>query len=95
MQIKFTVIKNEDAEKYLDESEKVELSRLLNKVRSGRVSEGKVALNTYLVVNTDEAYAGEVVNILKDHGHWDLAPDPNQAEFELEGESLKLPRLEV
>ncbi|MNC04217.1 hypothetical protein D3C75_516510 [compost metagenome] len=95
MQIKFTVIKNEDAEKHLDEPEKVELLRLLNKVRSGRVSEGKVALNTYLVVNTDEAYVGEVVSILKDHGHWDPVPDPNQAEMRYEGNVLLLPGTEV
>jgi hypothetical protein len=65
MVITHTVIKNEDAEKHLTAQEKVQLLRLVNKVRAGRASEGKQATNVYLIVNTDESYASDVVQILQ------------------------------
>lgn len=95
MQIKFTVIKNEDIEKHLDQQDKSELSRLLWKIQELRLVEGKPALNTYLVINTDEEYATDVMRILQDNGHWELAHDPDQAEFVQEGDALVLPETEV
>lgn len=91
MIITHTVIKNEDADKHLTAEEKVQLLRLFNKVRSGRTTEGKQAVNTYLIVNTDESYASDVVQILKDNGHWETAHDPNQSEFIHDGDVLVLP----
>ncbi|GAS82434.1 hypothetical protein [Paenibacillus amylolyticus] len=91
MKIKHTVIKNEDVEKHLNELERVQMLRLLNKVRVGRASEGKQAVNTYLIVNTDEVYATDVVQILKDNGHWGPTHDPNQTEFRFEGDTMELP----
>ncbi|MEK3787590.1 hypothetical protein [Paenibacillus sp. FSL K6-1230] len=94
MQVKFTVIKNEDVEKHLDDREKSELSQLLWKIQESRRLEGKVPLNTYLVVNTDEPYAVDVVRILQANGHWGPASDPNQAEMRFKGDELLLPEME-
>lgn len=95
MKIQHTVVKNEDVEKHLTELEKVQMVRLLNKVRAGRASEGKQAVNTYLIVNIDESYAPDVVQILKDNGHWEAEHDPNQTEFIHDGNILVLPETEV
>ncbi|MFB5761141.1 hypothetical protein [Paenibacillus medicaginis] len=90
MQVKFTVIKNEDVEKYLDANDKSELSRILWKIQKWRDLHGKTVLNTYLVVNTDEPYAVEVMRIMQANNHWGPINDPNQMEMNYEGESLIL-----
>ncbi|ETT30298.1 hypothetical protein C161_27623 [Paenibacillus sp. FSL R5-192] len=93
MQIKFTVIKNEDVEKHLDELDKSELCRILRKIQNSRLEEGKSALNTYLVVNTDEDYAGDILRLLQENGHWGPTHDPNQVEFRQEGDTMELPEV--
>lgn len=90
MEKKFTVVKNQDIEKYLNDRDKSELSRLLWKIEQGRYEEGKEAANTYLVVNTDESYASEVINLMKANNHW-LPEDPNQIRAQFDGDSLVLP----
>jgi hypothetical protein len=67
---KFTVIKNEDIKKYLTDIQENELEGVLVTIENGRVGESKKANNTYLVINTDEPYAEEVIAILKQNGHW-------------------------
>ncbi|QOH64627.1 hypothetical protein DI243_14075 [Paenibacillus polymyxa] len=94
MKVKFTVIKNEDAENYLDDRDKSELSRILWKIQELRHLSGKPALNTYLVVNTDEPYATDIVRIMQTNNHWGPVSDPNQAEMEYYGGTLILPRTE-
>ncbi|WP_185094025.1 hypothetical protein [Paenibacillus polymyxa] len=94
MQVKFTVLKNEDINKYLDEREKSDLSRILWKVQELRLLDGKPPLNTYLVVNTDEPYATDIVRIMQINNHWGPVSDPNQAEMEYYGGTLILPRTE-
>lgn len=49
----------------------------------------------YLVVNTDETYAEDVVRILQENGHWEPTYDPNQVEFRQEGDTMELPETEV
>jgi hypothetical protein len=44
--------------------------KLVEHVSNKRKAEGKSNLNRYLVINTDEPYAGEVAEIMKSHGHW-------------------------
>lgn len=95
MKIKHTVIKNEDVNKHLNQQEKEDLLRLFHKIQHGRVSEGKVGFNMYLVVNTDETYAEDVVRILQENGHWEPTHDPNQIEFRQEGDAMELPEIEV
>ncbi|MED1904967.1 hypothetical protein [Cytobacillus firmus] len=69
MKMKFTVLKNDDINRYLDEKAKIELSASTAAIQQLRAIEGK-KVNTYLVINTDEPYADEVIEIMKRHGHW-------------------------
>lgn len=94
MEMKFTVIKNEDIEKHLDDRDKSELSRILWKISQLRLQEGKNSENSYLVINVDEPYAEEVVDILKDFGHWGEDINPDQISAVLDGEVLTLPESE-
>ncbi|MGG4214737.1 hypothetical protein [Paenibacillus sp. Mc5Re-14] len=94
MQVKFTVLKNEDINKYLDEREKSDLSRILWKVQELRLLDGKPPLNTYLVVNTDEPYATDIVRIMQTNNHWGPISDSNQAEMKFEGNALILSEAE-
>lgn len=94
MQVKFTVLKNEDINKYLDESEKSDLSRILWKVQELRLLDGKPPLNTYLVVNTDEPYATDIVRNMQANNHWGPISDSNQAEMKFEGNALILSEAE-
>ncbi|WNS74268.1 hypothetical protein RRV45_15260 [Bacillus sp. DTU_2020_1000418_1_SI_GHA_SEK_038] len=70
MEMKFTVIKNEDIEKHLTDTQKIHLEYLLEEIRSGRRLDGKRNYQKYLVINTDEPYADKIIEILKRHGHW-------------------------
>ncbi|MDU5945475.1 hypothetical protein P4H94_26775 [Paenibacillus macerans] len=91
MEMRFTVIKNEDVEKYLDARDKSELSRILWKIEQGRYEEGKEAVNKYLVVNVDESYAPEIIEIMKANKHWGSTEDPNQFTAQIVDDQLVLP----
>lgn len=69
MKMKYTVLKNDDIHRYLDEKEKIELVASTSAIQQLRAIEGKKE-NTYLVINTDEPYADEVIEIMKRNGHW-------------------------
>jgi len=68
---KFIVLKNEDLDKYLNLEEEIALYNVVQSVDAGRMVDGKVYDNRYLVINQDEPYAAEVIGIMKKHGHWD------------------------
>lgn len=74
MQAKFFVLKNEDIKKHLTLEQKIQLHEMEQAIDSGRSNEGKqpASSNIYLVINTDEPYAPEVVEILKRNGHWGI-----------------------
>lgn len=69
-QDKFIVFKREDAANFLTRVQRDILSRLLKAIASGRLRKGKKTDNEYLVINTDEPYAPEIIEILKRNGHW-------------------------
>lgn len=93
-QRKFTVIKDEDVSKYLNDHDRRELSRILWKMNELRVRENK-SVNAYLVVNIDETYAPEVVEIMKANGHWGAEYDPNQVEALITDNQLQIPVYEM
>lgn len=67
---KFTVLKDEDINKYLTETEKAIFNELRNKIMfSRRDIDGKSSNNEYMVINKDEPYANKVIEIMKKHGH--------------------------
>lgn len=68
---KFTVLKNQDIEKYLNEEEKQQLLNLIGKIGYNRTMDNKSLNNRYAVVNLDEPYAKEVTDIMKRNGHWE------------------------
>jgi hypothetical protein len=59
------VIKRDDVNKYLTDSDRYELVMLLNKIDIGRQKDGK-KLNSYYVCNTDEPYADNVLGVILD-----------------------------
>jgi hypothetical protein len=68
MAMKFTVLKNDDIEK-LGHHAKVALGHVAEEIKELREKEDKKN-NLYLVINTDEPYADQVIDILKANGHW-------------------------
>jgi len=66
---KFVVIKNEDMDNYSTYSDINNIDMILLNIRSGRRKDNK-ALNNYIVINIDEEYAPEVIEILKRYKHW-------------------------
>ena len=67
---KFIVIKQDDIPKYLNLFQAKRLGFCLDNIANGRSSDGKKTDNKYLVINVDEPYAPEIVEILKCNGHW-------------------------
>ncbi len=67
---KFLVVKSEDIEKHLNNFDRKELGRIMAKIEKGRSMEGKNDSNFYLVINQDEVYSKEVIEIMKRNNHW-------------------------
>lgn len=67
---KFLVLKNEDLDRYLELGQEDNLYDIVQTVDTGRLVDGKVSDRHYIVINQDEPYADEVIEILKRHGHW-------------------------
>lgn len=76
--LKYVVIKLDDLTKYVPVIVKIKLlETMLDDIKEGRKADGKAPVNEYIVVNTDEPYAGEVIEILKRHRAW--GPEEAQA----------------
>ncbi|MGO4786998.1 hypothetical protein AB4124_06165 [Paenibacillus sp. 2KB_20] len=69
MQYKYAVVKIADIDTLLLEVDRKKMYQLLNIINDERELLGK-GINSYIVVNTDEPYATEIVEILKRNGHW-------------------------
>lgn len=72
MIMKYTVIKNKDIEDYLTDDERNTFYNLVEDTigYTKDVLEARKKQNKYLVINTDEPYADEVIEIMKRNGHW-------------------------
>lgn len=72
-QRRYTVINESDRARYLSEEENQDfesaLFYYLGKIEEGRAKEGKEPYNSYVVINVDEPYTNEVVEIMKCNGH--------------------------
>ena len=64
-----SVIKDSDIEKYLDKRDQAIFEDCVGQIQIGRALEGR-GNSHYIVINTDELYIGEIVEILKRNGHW-------------------------
>lgn len=71
---KFIIINRDDLAIYIPEFGRVWFDNLLKSITGaiciGRNADGKKIGNEYLVINTDEPYAGEIIEIMKRNGHW-------------------------
>lgn len=68
---KFIVIKIDDLLKYVNSVFKLAmLDNDLHDIQTGRQADGKDPVPEYIVINTDEPYAPEVIEIMKRYGHW-------------------------
>ena len=72
---KYTVIKIADLVKYNSEFNLNEvaplLDSLLGNIEAGREKDGKKPFNSYVVINTDEPWIDEIVEVMKRNGAWD------------------------
>ncbi len=73
-QKEFLVMKYSDIDAYLNQSDIEEFNNLLEEVEEGMLFDNRKKHN-YMVINTDEPYADEIIAILKRHGHWG-SPEP-------------------
>lgn len=79
MEKKFTVIKDEDIRKYLDDEQLSALEDIELTIGYGRKEEGKAVNNTYLVINTDEPYADLVKALILGKATEDYKPGINRS----------------
>ena len=56
--------------KHASEQDRIDLARILKNIRVSRYKFNKNTRNNYLVINIDEKYAKDVVEILKQNNHW-------------------------
>lgn len=71
MKYKFHVLKVEDEKKYLNPQQLTNLCEIYDAIITGRIRDEKKPGNDYIVINTDEPYAKEVISIMEKHKHWD------------------------
>ena len=67
---KYFVLKTNDIERYLSQYASGYLYNLGEQIEKARWDNESKFPNRYLVVNVDEPYAPEIVEILKRNGHW-------------------------
>lgn len=71
---RYTIINEHDLNKYVNEDDRDDLNRELSyvqrKIEEAREEEGKVPYNSYIIINTDEPYVDEIIEVMKRHGHW-------------------------
>lgn len=69
LKITHTVVKDTDIEKYLDKKDQVAFEDCVGQIQIGRALEGR-GNSKYIVINTDEPYIEDVIEILKRNGNW-------------------------
>ncbi len=67
---KFIVYKIADTVKYLNNDERKQLVNISSKLSRSRKRNDKKPVNEYLVINIDEPYINEIIEIMKRNGHW-------------------------
>jgi len=67
---KFLVLKLNDIGSFLTIREIDSLWNKVRKIEKKRAKLGKTKENEYVVINTDEPYANEIIEILKKNNHW-------------------------
>lgn len=72
---RYTVLNERDFHKYVPENLRHEFGEIFNDVlfhiESGREEDGKNPYNSYLVINVDEPYTTEIIEVMKKNGHFE------------------------
>ncbi|MBO0961980.1 hypothetical protein J1P26_19940 [Neobacillus sp. MM2021_6] len=72
---RFTIINERDFQKYvpksLQEDFHLEFNNIADWIEEGRTKDGKQLFNNYIVINLDEPYINEIIEIMKRNGHWE------------------------
>lgn len=72
---RYTIINEHDLNKYVNEDDRDDLNRELSyvqrRIEEAREEEGKSPYNSYIVINTDEPYILEIIEVMKRHGHFE------------------------
>lgn len=72
---RYTILNERDIAKYASR-EQAEIMNdaiddVLREVETGREIEGKKPFNSYIVINLDEPYIDEIIEVMKRNGHWE------------------------
>ncbi|HDR7203953.1 TPA: hypothetical protein QCW56_002506 [Bacillus cereus] len=71
---RYTVLNEKDLEKYVNKEKREEFRQILNEalgeIEDGRLRDDKKPYNSYIVINTDEPYIAEIIEVMKRHGHF-------------------------
>lgn len=73
IKITHTVLKNEDIEKYLSETDKRKLTAIVETIACHRIADLK-KINKYIICNTDEPYAEKVLKIIRQEEETHINP---------------------
>jgi len=71
MDKKYLVMKYTDIDNYADYEDEQGIINACISITNGRINEEKTD-NDYIVINMDEPYINEIIEVMKKHGHWDL-----------------------
>jgi hypothetical protein len=70
---RYTVLNERDIQKYATnkqiEAMQEAIDDVLVNVELGRREDGKKPYNSYIIINVDEPYIGEIIEVMKRHGH--------------------------
>jgi len=64
----YLVLKIDDIDKFLTPWYKKQLDLIVRRIERNREAIGKSAKNTYLVVNQDETFIGQLLSVMRDNG---------------------------
>lgn len=71
---RYTILNERDYEKYVNTELQSRFEdvfgKVLEQIEDGRYKDGKKPYNNYVVINLDEPYIDEIINIMKRNGHW-------------------------
>lgn len=71
---RYTVLNEKDIAKYGDsqliDNMNQAIDDVLFDIENGRSKDGKKPYNSYIVINVDEPYIGEIIEVMKRHGHF-------------------------
>ncbi|MBR0602809.1 hypothetical protein HF695_10800 [Bacillus safensis] len=73
--MKYSILSVRDASKYVPRDQLTKFLEHLVEVEmyieEGRKKDGKKPSNNYVIINQDEPYIHEIIDVMKRNGHWE------------------------